>query len=321
MPKLLKVRKGEEACFFPVAKIRKSYDFNGDRVNSKTFAIINTDTGRELGDVSADYELVPTERMVDQFETALTASGLKGYTRELLALGDNGEKFEARYTFTDKAIKLPSPCEVGDMVGWSMKMGSSYNKSRQIWTVGGGLRAWCANTCTSIEESFKLGQRHIGSKVWNKDGSLNINFGEAIEKATEAISAFGDMASELATLKLTDEQGLAIIYNVSKASGRGLPDNHADGIARAWLNRPSYDSKPNGWTLLNAQTLYTSRCVADKPDVASRIDKLFPQHLVQCGRNKARFGKFTTLPVVEGLTERIATQADKGEIELVLANN
>ena len=195
--------------FLPVAKVPLLT--GGGAVSSRCAVVLDPEgEAREVGVVSADYTLVPNQKVHDLAVEVLERSGLA--TEPVRTLCD-GKRYQQAWRMTDVTVAAG----LGDVIALTVEAFNSYNGSMNFGLAFNAQRLVCENGMTL---DFMLGGfrfRHYGKR----------DFDQELEGAKEQVLALTEKAkllepvlSRMVNTKVTRPE-LQAIYG-SLPLGQGL---------------------------------------------------------------------------------------------------
>ena len=195
--------------FLPVAKVPLLT--GGGDVSSRCAVVLDPEgEAQEVGVVSADYALVPNQKVHDLAVEVLERSGLA--TEPVRTLCD-GKRYQQSWRMTDVTVAA----QLGDVIALTVEAFNSYNGSMNFGLAFNAQRLVCENGMTL---DFMLGGfrfRHYGQRDFDRE----------LEGATDAILALTDkvkllepVLSKMVNTKVTRPE-LQAIYG-SLPLGQGL---------------------------------------------------------------------------------------------------
>lgn len=220
------------------------------------------DTGEVLSPVTKDYGIVENAPLIGGARDVFSSRGDLGDYEENISVLNGGRQMRARYTFKNHTITVP---QVGDELGLRLTVNNSFDRSLRVSFTLGLLRLVCANGMTVIDKEFALTKKH--------SNKFDVSFiKDALGKALDGFSAFGEegnILTKMAETAVTQEQGLAILLNLTKKNV--ISEISREGIAGVWNNPREEDKGRNIYNLLNASTDFiTHQLESDKYQLAER---------------------------------------------------
>jgi len=165
--------------FLPVAKVPLLT--GGGDVSSRCAVVLDPEgESREVGVVSADYTLVPNQKVLDLAVEVLERSGLA--TEPVRTLCD-GKRYQQSWRMTDVTVAA----QLGDVIALTVEAFNSYNGSMNFGLAFNAQRLVCENGMTL---DFMLGGfrfRHFGQRDFDRE----------LEGAKDAILGLADKAKFL----------------------------------------------------------------------------------------------------------------------------
>jgi hypothetical protein len=257
-----------------------------DGERSKIFANVRTDTGEELGYSTSRYGIVNNADLLGTAETAFENRGLGNYERNIYVT-DNGSKVRAIYDFKGDDLRAVVP-QVGDVMGFRLSVQNSFDRSLKVSFALGFLRLICTNGMQTMERELSMIKKH--------NASINIAdliTESALDKALEKLKGAADVYASLATVNLTQEQGLTILNNMTP---KFMSDKVREGIAGIW-NKPTHeeDKARNLYNLNNAVTQHLTHDVSDtRFEYANRMGQCVLKEFSAAALNEKRLKKLWT---------------------------
>jgi hypothetical protein len=250
-----------------------------------------TDTGEVIGISTEHYGIVNNRDVIAKADEAIEARGLVPKTKEIV-VSDNGAKMRALYDFSD-TIKSKVP-EVGDEMGFRLVINNSFDRSLRLSFALGLVRLVCTNGMTTLEKEFDLTKKH--SKSINIDDLLTA---DKLSTALDSFDSSLDVYARLARTEVTQEQGLNVLQNLTKANV--ISEKLREPIARIW-NDPTHaeDSDRNLYNLNNAVTQHlTTDVAADRFEYANRITGQVLNRFEKASKNSKRLAALVKAIPVE----------------------
>jgi len=250
-----------------------------------------TDTGEVIGISTEHYGIVNNRDVIAKADEAIEARGLVPKEKEIV-ISDNGAKMRALYDFSD-TIKSKVP-EVGDEMGFRLVINNSFDRSLRLSFALGLVRLVCTNGMTTLEKEFDLTKKH--SKSINIDDLLTA---DKLSTALDSFDSSLDVYARLARTEVTQEQGLNVLQNLTKANV--ISEKLREPIARIW-NDPTHaeDSDRNLYNLNNAVTQHlTTDVAAERFEYANRITGQVLNRFEKASKNSKRLAALVKAIPVE----------------------
>ena len=250
-----------EACFFPVHVETLVIPSSGKE--SPIRAIINSDSGEQVGQYMREGSLVPNADLVEQFEQGLRDAGYE-FAVKYTCYGE-GARFIAEYTLTSVHLNL------GDDSGAALKLTlkNSYNGQWSI-TLGRMVeRLICLNGMVSRVQELSLCKKH-SSRI--DVVGLAFNIDSLVTGAEDEIAAFLNMRR----YSLNNQQALTFLANAVRYGKGAISKGLASRIAIAHRMGDETDGDENDlWRLHNAGTRVFRDMRGVRPENAMKAGKMW----------------------------------------------
>lgn len=256
--------------------------FTADLKNSGWLANRRTDNGAVLGVTSDRYGLIQNSDLINAAEDAFAKSGMTNYTRKTIVTGE-GEKMFVSYDFKNHTKKL----KVGDEVGLRLTLKNSFDRTLRVAFDIGMLRLLCSNGMTTLEREVSATKKH--------HTNIDVKFiVDSIAKAVKAFDTASAVFDNLATIGISQEQGMHILSNLENQ--KTISGKVREGILSAWNNPKHEADKPrNLWNLYNAMTQHVTHDIAPaRFELANRISDSVLNEFNSASRNPTRLLKLST---------------------------
>jgi hypothetical protein len=268
------------------------YDFTVEQVplfddkgrRSGFFGNQRTDDGKVLGVTSERYGIQNNKPLLDAAENAFDAQDLGEYKRKVIVTGE-GQRMRAIYDFENEVKER----KAGDNLGLRLTVQNSFDRSLRISFAMGMLRLVCTNGMTTLEKEQSMTKKH------STGNGLDF-LAEALEKAIGSWDKALLTYSGLENVKVTQDQGLAALHNLSKSGA--VSERMAGSISKLW-NEPTYreDNNRNLYSLYNAVTQHLTREVEDtRFELAERVSQKVLRSLDTAAKNSGKRDKLLLLP-------------------------
>lgn len=242
------------------------------------------DTLAVLGKTTERYGIIQNDTLINAAEDSFKAKGMTNYTRKIIVTGE-GEKMYAVYDFKDHGKKL----KVGDEIGLRLTVQNSFDGSLLGSFSLGLLRLLCLNGMTTLENEVAMTRKH--------SSSVNVGFiAEALEKAILAWNNATALFDRLADVRISQEQGLAILNNLEHT--KAMSAKIRDAVTLIW-NNPTHkeDAERNLFNLYNAVTQHLTHEVAtERFELSNRVSANVLKALNNASIDPKKFTKLITLP-------------------------
>ena len=257
---------------------------NGDFVRDGFIVNRRVDNMAVLGKASDRYGIIQNEDLIGAAEDAFAAKGMTDYKRTTVVVGE-GEKMYSVYDFRNHVKKLRK----GDEIGMRLTVQNSFDGSLRGSFSLGMLRLLCLNGATALEREVSMTKKH--------SSGVNVKFiTDALDKAIKAWSNATALFDRLADVRISQEQGLAILANLEELSV--LSGKLREGATGIWA-APTYreDAERNMFNLYNAVTQHlTHEVSATRFELANRASANVLQTLAKAANDTSKFGKLVTMP-------------------------
>jgi len=216
--------------FLPVAKVPLLT--GGGEVSSRSAVVLDPEgEAEEVGVVSADYALVPNQKVHDLSVEVLERSGLATEPGKTLC---DGKRYQQSWRMTSVTVAA----QLGDVIALTVEAFNSYNGSMNFGLAFNAQRLVCENGMTL---DFMLGGfrfRHYGKRDFDRelDGAK-----EQVLALTDKVKLLEPVLSKMVNTKVARPE-LQEIYG-SLPLGQGL-------IAQSFLGI----EEDNEWGVYNAIT-------------------------------------------------------------------
>lgn len=254
------------------------------------FGNLRRDNGVVLGVTTDQYAIMQNERMMETAHKALRKVGLTGADERITVAGE-GARIYVDYTFRDRTLKVG----VGDLVGYSLRLKNSFDRSIRYGVDLGFLRLACLNGMATLEKEFCADRKHAGNLEDAKVDFLAKAMETALKRGPEALKVF----QQLGNVSLSDEHGLFTLGNLER---KGILSGQVrEGIQAIWEKpRRAVDKARNLYNLYNAATEYLTHEVAkERNEYASKTSGAILLTLANASRDKAKFAALIAPPKKE----------------------
>lgn len=268
-----------------------NYQVNQERLTHKGsdlayYGNFRADNNACLGITTEKYGLAQNADLMDAARGAFDLRGLTGYSEKITVIGE-GQRMYAEFTFANKQLAT----DVGDIFGYKLILKNSFDGSLRAAFALGFLRLTCKNGASTMEKEFSLNQKH--------NSKINVSFvAESIEKAlskgTDAIKVY----DQLASVELSDEEGLIVLRNLEER--KVLTGSLRENIRPIWLNpRRDEDKARNLYNLYNAISEHLTHVTSvERYEYAEKVNSNAFLSLVTAARDEDKMRKLLTAPVV-----------------------
>lgn len=277
---------------YKVRQVAVPHPVTGDKTGY--FMNLREDNDDILGWTTERYGLVQNSDILDKAEKAFASRGIKA-TRKVFVT-EGGAKMRAVYNLgtdatgkiTDKKYVAEVP-QVGDLMGYRLIAQNSFDRSLRISFALALVRLACINGMTTLEKEIDMVKQH----------SVKINIDDlitedALDSALLKLGSSLDVYARLAGVKLTQEQGLAILLNLAKE--KVFSEKVRESVAVIW-NTPTYkeDSDRSLYNLNNAITQHVTHEITDtRFEYANRVTGQVLKKFDLASSNDKRLAKLWT---------------------------
>jgi hypothetical protein len=251
--------------------VRKEPLFTQDGTPADAWAIRRNDTKMNIGIVSENYEIIPTNEIVQETENVFNELGFRDFTRSLWS-NRYGAGNYVQYDFRNHNKEVAKD----DVVGLRMTLRNSYDGVSKASFTMGFVRLVCTNGMTSMSNDVFMTARHTAN------GARNFNIKSIVE---EMVANYDEEVQRLSYMKdihVPQQDGHNFIDNLWQSNR--VVERVAKRVHSVW-SRPYYNAdKPRTlWNLYNAFTQTTRDMYEVRKthgDIAMRVTRTIGQEIM-----------------------------------------